>query len=119
MVSAFYTVPGMPFEVVDHDPDAHLDYHLPFDDWLGDNTIVSAAWTAAAGVTVEASSINSVPVTIDGVEYPAGTVCEVWISAISAKVGSYYPVSVRITDNEASPGPRIRDKTFLLKIKHS
>lgn len=49
----------MPHAFFDHDPQARLDYAVPFDAWLADGddiTVVETAVVPAGGLTVEQAS---------------------------------------------------------------
>ena len=96
----------------DKDPDAVLDYHVIWADWLGDNdTIASQTVIADSGITVDSSGINGSAVTIDGTEYAADTVVTIWLSGGTAR--SNYTVTSRVVTNES----RMADRSFIVQIR--
>lgn len=95
---------------IEKDPNAVLDYHVCWQDWLAGDTIASAAWTVPVGLTKDSQSINSGAVTIDGTSHPANSVATVWLSGGTA--GQEYSVVCRVT----TAAGRINDRTFRVRM---
>jgi hypothetical protein len=64
------------------DPDAVLDYAVDWEAWLGTDTIASVAWSAPAGLTLDAQSHTD-------------TIATVWLSGGTA--GAQYVVGCAVT----------------------
>ena len=92
------------------DPDAVLDYSLAWDEWLDGDTISSASWTVASGLTKGSESINSGAVTLNGVPRPASSVTTVWLSGGTA--GTNYTVTCRIV----TAAGRTEDRSFQVRV---
>ena len=78
------------------DPNATLQYTLDWSEYLGTDTIATAAWSAP-GLTIESSSATT-------------TSAMVWLSG--GTVGQTYPVRCRIT----TAGGTIDDRTFDIAV---
>ena len=46
------------------DPNAKLDYHIDWSDWLGSDTISSSAWAVPDGVTQESDDYSPTTTTV-------------------------------------------------------
>lgn len=98
------------YPTVRKDPDAVLDYHVVWADWLGTDTIASSTWDVQAGLTLDSSAVNVGSVTIDGTSYAANTVTTAWLSGGTAS--TRYSVRNRIT----TTGGRTEDRTFYVYV---
>ena len=89
------------FPTYDHDPDAFLDYHVDWTDWLppGD-TLASVQIVPAPDVDVASSGITS-------------SVSYAWVSLTAPVVGQKYNLTHRITSAQG----RIDDRTQTLVCK--
>jgi hypothetical protein len=87
---------------IEKDPNAALDYGVnwgvPFNSWLGEETIASVAWTVAAGLTQGAASNSD-------------TVAKVRLSGGTA--GETYAVTCRVTTS----GGQIDERTFRIVVR--
>lgn len=89
---------GIPSWDAIKDPSDELDYAAGFLEWLGEDTIADAEWTAPSGVTVERSENTT-------------TTATVWISGGTA--GVTYPMVCKIT----TAAGRVCERTIKLKVK--
>ncbi len=96
---------------IEKDPNAVVDYHVAWSDWLAGDTIATATWTLATGLVKDSQSINSGALTLDGVSHGANTVATVWISGGTA--GAEYSVACRIT----TAGGRTDERTFRVVVR--
>ena len=84
-----------------HDPDAVLDYHFVWGNWLEDGeTITSHTITvSSSSLVVDSSEIVATQIAVGGVTYDPSTVVKVWLSGGTA--GRRYSVTCHIvtTDN--------------------
>ena len=87
------------FPSYDHDPDAFLDYHVDWSDWLppGD-TVAGVLHVVADGVDVALSSYT-------------GPVTYAWVSLSAPVPGQKYNITHRVTTTQG----RIDDRTQTLK----
>lgn len=108
MTSAFQTDAAGAW--IQKDPDAVVDYHVAWADWLAGDTIASVVWTVPAGLTKGTEAVNSGPLTLDGVSQPANTVATVWLSGGTA--GTEYPIGCRIT----TAGGRTDERSFRVAV---
>jgi len=93
------------------DPDAVLDYHFVWSDWLDDDTISSHTVTADDGITIDSSEINSESLALDGVTYTASTVVTVWLSG--GTDGSDYDVACKIVTADG----RTEERTIRILVR--
>jgi hypothetical protein len=96
------------------DPDAVLDFPFIWSDWLADvsnDTINTYSVSVESGLTLDSSSVNTVALTVEGVEYAAYTVVIAWLSG--GTVDNTYTVRCRITTN----GGRTDDRSIEVYIK--
>ena len=84
------------------DPDSQLDYDVDFTAWLAPivDTITSVAWIVPAGLTNVAVSNTTL-------------VAKIYLGG--GTLGQTYKVTCRITT--AAAQPRIKDKSFYIRIK--
>ncbi len=81
------------------DPDATLDYHFDWSDWLASGeTISSEVITVPSGITLDSSSETSGVITV-------------WLSGGTA--GAYYLVACKITTSAT----RIDERTMRIIVK--
>jgi len=80
------------------DPNAVLDYQIDWSTWLGTDTISSATWTVATGLTKTTDSKTT-------------TTTTVWLSG--GTVGTTYSVACRIV----TAGGRTDDRTVQIKVE--
>jgi hypothetical protein len=80
------------------DPNAVLDYQIDWSTWLGTDTISSATWTVATGLTKTTDSKTT-------------TTTTVWLSGGTA--GTTYSVACRIV----TAGGRTDDRTVQIKVE--
>lgn len=81
------------------DPDATLDYHVDWSAWLADGeTIDTAAWTVAEGITEASTSATD-------------TVATVWLSG--GTDGQTYAATCRVTTTDG----RIDDRTITIRVR--
>jgi hypothetical protein len=98
---------------LDVDPGADKDYSIIWHDWLNGDSVTASTWAVSpAGPVTYSPSINSGPVTIDGVAYAAGTVTTVWIKTLTA--GARYTVTNSIT----TAGGRKDERSFVLNCRN-
>jgi hypothetical protein len=71
------------------------DHSIGWSDWLEGDAIETSEWILPEGVDEVDSGLNSSPVTIEGVEYPANTVATVWVGVLTA--GRRYRFVNRVT----------------------
>jgi len=81
------------------DPEAMLDYHINWSDWLDGDTIIASEWVTESGISIVADKFSD-------------TVAVVWLSGGESR--SRYEVTNRITTS----GSRIDERTIRIKCKH-
>lgn len=108
MVTAFKSDGVGPW--IEKDPEAVLDYHLPWAAWLDGDTLSSVTWTVPAGLTKDSQSINASSVTIDGTTHAANTVATVWLSGGTA--GNDYTVECKVV----TAGGRTDERSFRVRV---
>lgn len=91
---------------IDHDPQAKLDYTWDWTDWLGDDTIISAAVTAR----VEEGRDPADVVTIDDI-WPSSKTITAWIS------GGVHGTPCAVTCRITTTAGRIDDRTIRLRVR--
>lgn len=95
MAATYSAKKAAPYPIGYKDPQAVLDYGFLWLDWLeAAEAISSHTITAEAGITVNSSSVNGSPITIDGVEHKTGSVVTVWLAG--GTDGIAYIVACRI-----------------------
>jgi len=84
------------------DPDSQMDYDVDFTAWLAPitDTIASVVWVVPTGITNVTASNTS-------------QIAKIFLSG--GTVGQKYRIVCRITTAAATP--RIKDKSFYVKIK--
>lgn len=97
---------------IEKDPAAVLNYGLCFDEYLQEgDTIATASWTVAVGLTKVSDAVNVAPMTVRGKERAAGTVALVRLSGGTA--GQSYLVTCRITTDLGD----VDDRSFTVRVK--
>lgn len=86
------------WDYIPKDPDAVLDYHLDWEDWLAGDTISAAAWTLPSGITKDSQAETD-------------TVATIWLSGGSP--GNRYFVKCHIT----TAAGREEDRTFRVDVR--
>lgn len=80
------------------DPQALLDYHINWSEWLDGDTIIASSWSAEDGITVAQDDFSD-------------TVAVVWLSGGEDR--SRYTVTNRITTS----GSRVDERTIRIKCR--
>lgn len=95
------------------DPDAVLDFHFVWAEWLEavDDTLADHEVTADSGLTVDSSAINSEEITIDDETYAANTVVTAWLSG--GQANNLYTVTCHMVTSEG----REDDRSMVIHVK--
>lgn len=82
------------------DPDADLDWHFDWTDWLDEGEAISASvMTPSAGITIHSAAFSSTDTTI-------------WVAG--GTVGNVYSVANKITTSVG----RIDERTIRIRVKN-
>jgi len=83
------------------DPEAVLDYHVDWSDWLGIDTIASSLWSCSdSGITIDSDSTTA-------------TVTTVWLS------GGTVDEEYEVVNHIVTSAGREEDKTLTIRMRNN